>query len=123
LIDSYLAQEPYFASLLTKLLRTPQNSPNYPLIIKNFIQGEEILRHKWFLSQKERRDVGFDYAAMDFITRGLARKFSDHYNQLPQSRIERLSQLVAECQPPEEVHAVLGDYPATPHSLELRVAM
>ena len=32
-------------------------------------EQEEILRHKWFESEKAGRDVGFDYALMDWITK------------------------------------------------------
>ena len=30
-------------------------------------QREEILRHKWFKSQEENRDIGFEAALVDWI--------------------------------------------------------
>jgi hypothetical protein len=37
------------------------------LIEYNRIQMEEILRHKWHLSEKAGYDVGLDYASLDWI--------------------------------------------------------
>ena len=31
-----------------------------------FKEREEILRHKWFMSEKEGRDVGFERALLDW---------------------------------------------------------
>ena len=38
------------------------------LFRETLAEREEILRHKWFLSERAGRDVGFDTAAYDWIS-------------------------------------------------------
>jgi len=41
-----------------------------PLFYREFLaEREEILRNKWILSQDAGRDVGFDVALIDWVTR------------------------------------------------------
>ncbi len=41
-----------------------------PLFYREFLaEREEILRNKWFLSEGAGRDVGFDVALIDWVTR------------------------------------------------------
>lgn len=43
-----------------------QNSNLYKEFLK---ERDEILRHKWFMSEKEGRDVGFERALLDWNIR------------------------------------------------------
>lgn len=39
-------------------------------LYKDFLaEREEILRNKWFMSEKEGKDVGFERALLDWVTK------------------------------------------------------
>ena len=42
-------------------------------------QMQEILKYKWFLSEKAGRDVGSEEAIRDFVAKGHAARFHDEY--------------------------------------------
>ena len=41
---------------------------------------EEVLKHKWFESERANRDVGFEYALLDWILKHKARWDNEHKN-------------------------------------------
>ena len=43
------------------------------------VQMEEIAKHKWILSEKAGKDVGWENALRDFVANGLAKKFQESY--------------------------------------------
>lgn len=45
----------------------------------NSIQIYHIKKHKWFLSERVGADVGFNEAAKNWITTGLAQKFRNKF--------------------------------------------
>jgi len=42
-------------------------------------QREAVKKHKWYLSEKAKRDVGWEFALLDFLEKGYAAKFSEDY--------------------------------------------
>jgi len=43
-------------------------SPNKPVFYQDFLEEREaILKHKWLLSEKEGRDIGFERALTSWI--------------------------------------------------------
>lgn len=48
-------------------------------LYKHFLEmRDEILKHKWFESERANKDVGFEYALIDWIVKHKPRWDSDH---------------------------------------------
>ncbi len=44
------------------------NDTNFPLFYQEFLaERDEVLRHKWHMSENAGRDVGFDAALIDWV--------------------------------------------------------
>lgn len=59
------------------------------------MQAKEIIEHKYYISEREGRDVGIEYAAMDWIESGHAVRFHDNYMRRAETIEEALLGLTA----------------------------
>lgn len=50
-------------------------------LYKHFLQlREEVLKHKWLESEKAHRDVGFEYALVDWVVHHKTKWDQEHKN-------------------------------------------
>jgi len=43
---------------------------NHTRVVEEFLaERDEIMRHKWYESEREGRDVGYEYARVDWVLR------------------------------------------------------
>lgn len=55
--------------------------PANTALYKHFLQlREEILKHKWIESEKAHRDVGFEYALVDWVLYHKTKWDQEHKN-------------------------------------------
>ena len=78
------------------------------------MQTKEIEEHKYFLSERLDRDVGWDYAISDWVRSGHAKRFRDVYLSRGAETIDDALHAMAqhrtlEQMTVEDVHTLLGD--------------
>ncbi len=65
-IDTYVFEEPHILRFKDAIHRKMQDSDAVAMLVRGLAQVYEVLRHKYFLSEKAGHDVGYTTACADF---------------------------------------------------------
>jgi len=135
-LDFYLENERHVAGLRRILHKTTSKlpventdlqtlHPNVLCVLRQLAQTYEILRHRYFLSEKYGREVEYNDAVTDFRARGFSEGFNARWQECVDSR--KIPKLIISNAPDLEIfHNYFGDYnpikPVKPEDVEHRHA-